>query len=319
MARETRISAQLQHPLDCAGASMKRNHDIVLVTALLMGILLVSGCSMKKSGAYLPEQVATGQVMVGDVNIGYRDYGEGYPLVMMMGLSGTMDIWDPNFISILSQSNRIIMFDYRGIGKSDSGSKPITIKQYAEDVSGLMAALNIPKANVLGWSMGTYVAQEFVLAYPEKVNRVVLCAADFGGDKAIMPTQEVIHAMSKGSDSSGGVMATLFPSKWLENPENQKYLQEVLGKSSGHPTQEAIRKQFEAWMSWEGTYDQLPQMKSTTLLITGSSDTSTPWQNTPLMFERLPHACMIMIKDGGHGVMFQEPTLLANMINGFLE
>jgi pimeloyl-ACP methyl ester carboxylesterase len=60
-------------------------------------------------------------------------------------------------------------------------------------------------------------------------------------------------------------------------------------------------------------------MKSTTLLITGSSDTSTPWQNTPLMFERLPHAWMIMIKDGGHGVMFQEPTLLANMINGFLE
>jgi pimeloyl-ACP methyl ester carboxylesterase len=284
-----------------------------------MGILLTLGCGMKKLGTYRPEQVPTSQVMAGDVNISFREYGEGYPLIMMMGLSGTMDTWDPNFISMLSRGNRIVMFDYRGIGRTDSGSKPITIKQYAEDTSSLMDTLRITRANVLGWSMGTYVAQEFVLAYPEKTNKVVLYAADFGGEKAIMPTQEVIDAMTNESGSSVGVMATLFPAKWLKNPMNQKYLKEVLGKGTDHPTGEAIKKQFEAWMSWQGTFDRLPQMKHMTLLISGASDINTPWQNTPLMFERLPNAWMIMIKDGGHGVMFQEPAHMANIINGFLE
>jgi pimeloyl-ACP methyl ester carboxylesterase len=298
---------------------MKRYHSIRVVSVLIMGILLALGCSVKKPGVYRPEQVPTGQVMAGDVNITYRDYGEGYPLIMMMGLSGTMDTWDPNFISILSKGNRIIMFDYRGIGRTDHGSKPITMKQYAEDTSSLMDALKIARANVLGWSMGTYVAQEFTLAHPEKTNKVVLYAADFGGEKAIMPTREVINAMTTESGSSAGVMATLFPAKWLEDPRNQKYLKDVLGKYTDRPTGEEIKKQFEAWMSWQGTFDRLPQIQNMTLLISGASDVNTPWQNTPLIFDRLPNAWMIMIKDGGHGVMFQQPYQMANIINGFLE
>ncbi|MFH1150535.1 MAG: alpha/beta hydrolase, partial [Actinomycetota bacterium] len=263
------------------------------------------------------------QVKVGDVNISYREYGEGYPLVMLMGLSGTMGVWDPDFITELSKNNRIIMFDYRGIGKSGSGSKRITIEQFADDTSGLMDALEVTRANVLGWSMGTYVAQEFVLACPEKANRVVLYAADFGGEKAVMPSQEVIDAMTDqtGSpqDRERRSMETLFPAEWLENPKNQEYLKEVFGKYSDTPTGEAVEGQFEAWRSWRGTYERLPQMKNKTLLISGASDINTPWQNTPMMFERLPNAWMTLIKGGGHGVMFQQPREMASVINGFLE
>jgi pimeloyl-ACP methyl ester carboxylesterase len=302
---------------------MRRHDGIEVLAIFIVGIFLVSGCGTNKSETYRPEKVPTRQVKVGDVTISYREYGKGYPLIMLMGLSGTMDVWDPNFINELSKNNRIIMFDYRGIGKTDSGSKPLTIKQYADDTSGLMDALKIPRANVLGWSLGTYVAQEFALAYPEKTNKIVLYAADFGGEKAIMPTQEVIDAMTDQSgspqDRERRSMGTLFPAEWLENPGNQEYLKEVFGKYTDTPTGEAIKKQFEAWRSWQGTYDRLPQVKNMTLLIAGASDINTPWQNTPLMFERLPNAWMTLIKGGGHGVMFQQPTRMANVINGFLE
>ncbi|MBU1672608.1 MAG: alpha/beta hydrolase [Actinobacteria bacterium] len=302
---------------------MKRRFWIEVLLILVVGTAMISGCGTSRSETYRPEEVPARQVKVGDVNISYREYGEGYPLVLLMGLSGTMGVWDPYFITELSKNNRIIMFDYRGIGKSGSGSKRITIEQFADDTSGLMDALKVTRANVLGWSMGTYVAQEFVLAYPEKTNKVVLYAADFGGEKAVMPSQEVIDAMTDqtGSpqDREQRSMETLFPAEWLENPKNQEYLKEVFGKYSDTPTGEAVEGQLEAWRSWRGTYDRLPQIENETLLISGASDINTPWQNTPMMFERLPNAWMTLIKGGGHGVMFQQPREMASVINGFLE
>ena len=302
---------------------MKRHEAMTVAAILMAGIILVSGCGTKKPQAYDPAKVPTKQVKVGDVNISYREYGNGYPLIMLMGLTGTMDIWDPNFINELSRNNRIVMLDYRGFGKTDLGSKPITMKQYADDTAGLMDALKITRANVLGWSMGTYVAEEFVLSYPEKTRKVVLYAADFGGDKAIMPSQEVMDAMTDQSGSQQEreqrSMATLFPAEWLKDPENQAYIKKVLGKYTDKPTEEGLKKQWAAWTSWQGTYDQLPQVKNMTLLVSGASDVNTPWQNTPLMFDRLPNAWMTLIKGGGHGVMFQQPTEMANVVNGFLE
>jgi pimeloyl-ACP methyl ester carboxylesterase len=302
---------------------MKKHLSITVAAILVMGILLASGCGTDKAATYDPAKVPTQQVRVGDINISYREYGKGYPLVMLMGLSGTMDLWDPNFITELAAENRIIMLDYRGFGKTDMGGKPITMKQYADDASGLMDALKIPRANVLGWSMGTYVAQEFAIAYPEKTNKVVLYAADFGGEKAVMPSQEVLDAMNSQSGSQQEreqqVMRTLFPDDWLKDPKNQEYLHKVFGKYADRSTEEGLKKQWDAWTAWQGTYDLLPGVKNMTLLISGASDINTPWQNTPLMFDRLPHAWMTLIKDGGHGVMFQQPTEMANVINGFLE
>lgn len=287
------------------------------------GLLLIHGCGTKNVMTYDSEKVPTKQVQVGDINISYREYGKGYPLVMLMGLSGTMDTWDPNFINELAKDNKVVMLDYRGFGKTDLGEKPITMKQYADDTSGLMDALKIAKANVLGWSMGTYVAQEFALAYPEKTNKIVLYAADFGGEKAIMPTQEVMNAMTDQSgsqqDREQRVLSTLFPADWLKDPRNQEYLKKAFGKYADKPTEEGLKKQWDAWMSWQGTYDRLPELKNMTLLVSGASDVNTPWQNTPLMFERLPDAWMTLIKGGGHGVMFQQPTEMADVINGFLE
>jgi len=229
---------------------MTKHLSIAVATVLVVGIPLFSGCGTDKTASYDPAEVQTRQVKVGDIDISYREYGEGYPLVMLMGLSGTMDTWDPDFINELAKNNRLIMLDYRGFGKTDIGSKPITLKQYADDTAALMDALKIDKANVLGWSLGTYVAQEFALAYPRKTDKIVLYAADFGGEKAVMPSQEVIDAMSDQSgtqqEQEQRVFTTLFPADWLKDPKNQEYLRKAFGKYADKPTEAGVKKQWEA-------------------------------------------------------------------------
>ena len=92
---------------------------------------------------------------VDDITMAYWTYGAGYPLVMIMGFSGTMDMWDPTVITELSARYQVIVFDNRGMGKTTAGTREFTIEQFADDTAGLMSALGLEQAHVLGWSMGT--------------------------------------------------------------------------------------------------------------------------------------------------------------------
>jgi pimeloyl-ACP methyl ester carboxylesterase len=77
------------------------------------------------------------------------------------------------------------MFDQRGIGNSTVGSKPYTYAQLANDTAGLLDALKIPRADVMGYSLGGHIAQAFTISYPEKVNRQILVASSCGGKDSI--------------------------------------------------------------------------------------------------------------------------------------
>jgi pimeloyl-ACP methyl ester carboxylesterase len=90
------------------------------------------------------------KVKVGDVNIYYEVRGEGEPLLMIMGLAGNLDWWDPRMVSELSKGFKLILFDNRGAGRSDMGKRPFSIKLLADDAAALMDALEVPQANVLG-------------------------------------------------------------------------------------------------------------------------------------------------------------------------
>ncbi|MBU4365998.1 MAG: alpha/beta hydrolase, partial [Verrucomicrobia bacterium] len=156
---------------------------------------------------------------VDDITMAYWTYGAGYPLVMIMGFSGTMDMWDPTVITELSARYQVIVFDNRGMGKTTAGTRDFTIEQFADDTAGLISALGIEQAHVLGWSMGTEIAQELVLRHPEKVNRLVLYAADCGGQKAVQPSDEVVRKMFDKSgtqeEQAYRMFETLFPEDWL--------------------------------------------------------------------------------------------------------
>src|SRR6478672_12490316 len=125
------------------------------------------------------------KVHVGDINIAYKMLGKGDPILLFNGASDGMDAWDPSFPRILSSNHTVIAFDSRGIGNTTAGSKPYTYQQLANDSAGLLDALKIPKADILGYSLGSYIAQAFTISYPEKVNRLILVATTCGGKDGI--------------------------------------------------------------------------------------------------------------------------------------
>ena len=111
----------------------------------------------------------TEHVQVGDINIAYKRFGQGKPILFISGTSQTKDAWEPTLLLELAATNHtVIVFDNRGIGETTVGTKPFSIEQFAYDTAGLLDALQIEKADVFGASLGSFVAQELALNYPKR-------------------------------------------------------------------------------------------------------------------------------------------------------
>src|SRR6202011_5323486 len=106
---------------------------------------------------------------VGDIELSYERAGSGPPLLLIMGMSGTYDHWGARFLEHLREGFDTISYDHRGVGASSWLEGPVSIAQLADDAAGLLGALGIDSAHVLGVSMGGMVAQELALAHPERV------------------------------------------------------------------------------------------------------------------------------------------------------
>lgn len=254
-----------------------------------------------------------------DIDIAYKTFGRGYPVVLIMGFSGTMDMWEPHFLGELSSRYKVIVFDNRGIGESTATDKKFSIELFADDTAGLLDALGIEKAHVLGWSMGTNIAQELVLRHPDKVGKLILYAADAGGRECIQPegplkmvtdTSGTLHEREKR------VIEVLFPEEWRRaHPDIREYFPFPKERSKV----ENVNRQAQAMNEWRGSYGRLGGIKSPTLLITGTEDVIPPPVNSFIMGEKIPGAWVIQIKGGGHGLMYQYPEVFSRAIFTFLE
>ena len=239
-------------------------------------LLALNICSAVETG----EADSLCRIQVGDISMGYRVSGDGYPLVLITGFGGTMDMWDPAVISILSRQYHVIVFDNRGMGETTSGEQEFSIEQFADDAAGFMDSLNIQSAHVLAWSMGTEIALELVLRHPEKVSRLILYAGDYQVN-AYPPSPDVFQVLvdTSGSQEERGarLMGLLFPPDWLA--ENYLYIIDIFSSFTETSPAENIQKQADAMDSWDGAENRLGSIGSPTLLITGTEDVLTPPQN----------------------------------------
>ena len=222
-------------------------------------------------------------------------------------------------VNQLAKQYRVIMFDNRGMGHSTSSDKEYTIRLFADDTAGLMDALGIKKAHVMGWSMGTNIAQELTLDYPEKVDKLILYAGDAGGKEVIPPAQNDLDVLmnTTGTDRERGerLFRELFPPAWLkENPDPSKYFPQDTSMSPA----ENVKRQSDAMIAWNGSYSRLSEIKQPLLLVTGDQDVLTPPGNSLIIAERVPHSWVIRIRGGGHGVMYQYPDEFTRIVLTFL-
>ena len=125
-----------------------------------------STTSSFQSKARIVDNMPSQKVTIGDITIAYKQLGESgvKPIILITGLGATMDMWSPLLLEQLALSNySVTIFDNRGAGESTAGTKKFSISRFANDTAGLLDFLNIAKADVLGFSMGSFIAQELTL------------------------------------------------------------------------------------------------------------------------------------------------------------
>src|SRR5918992_1619625 len=279
------------------------------------------------------------KVRVGDIDVAYKMFGKGDPILLFNGASDGMDAWDPSFLSGLSSNHTVIAFDQRGIANTTIGSKPYTYQQIADDAAGLLDALKIPIADVMGYSLGSNLAQQLTMMYPDKVNSLILVGSSCGGkDHTPKPpefiklqsdvvnkslnniplTAEEIKSLVSASVGSGWIK--LHPES-LDIPANITSLQQL---KPGLPpeianNQNNVGKHWEDNLNWSGACDELAKLAKPTLIITGIDDDKyQPYVNSLKIVEEIPGAWLVQIKNAGHAVMNQYPAEIGKILNTFL-
>lgn len=281
---------------------MDRRFIIALFILLTMA---AGGCSVMSD----PTPQGTAPVInithVRDADIAYRVVGEGPPILLLMGYGGTMESWPTTFVDTLAKEHTVIMMDNRNMGYSLPNATPVSIKGMADDAAGLLSQLKIDRADVLGWSMGGTIAQEFALKYPTMVNRLVLYAT-------LCTPKNVIPRISNLEGSAG---EHLFPQHWRDYHQDwQNVLPEVLAPAS----KESVDRQLDAIKSWGGTCDRLPEIKHPALLISGMEDEITPSDEMTYLANNIPGAWLARYENTGHGLIFQIPTDMGELVNDYL-
>src|SRR5215211_2054828 len=315
------------------------HHRTTILTLITILLILFPFCytpqfawsqpqeSSQDNNAYTTAK--TEHVQVGDINISYKRFGQGKPILFIPGTSQTKDAWDPTLLSELAATNHtVIIFDNRGIGETTVGTKPFSIEQFANDTAGLLDALQIEKADVLGASLGSFIAQELTLDFPQKVDRLVLHAGFCGGNETISPSGEAAETIMELSspqalqnmtaEQQAMILAQImFPPQWLkDHPEILNSVIQLAPSRSASP--EIIQQQGLASATWKGTCDRLPSITQRTLLIVGDQDLLAPAANSVMMAQRIPNSWLVIMQGTGHGMMLQVPNEFSAIIQTFL-
>ena len=264
-------------------------------------------------------EAVTRSVRVGDIEMSYRVMGGGFPLILITGYSATMDLWDTRVIGALAAHYKVIIFDNRGMGKTSASDKPFTIELFMEDTRGLMDTLKIKKAHILGWSMGTFIATELALKYPERVERLILYAGncDWTGPDVVEARPEVLAALmdltGSREERSGRLVSILYPKKWLDG--HPDFLQK-LPRVKEQPLRETLERQGDALVAWKGTCKRIDTFSQKTLIITGTEDVVIPPANSLRMAAKIAGSWLIRLP-GGHSAMYQYPETFSRCLSPF--
>lgn len=299
-----------------------------ILAALLVAVLLAlaslgSGCGKvvekkKSENVSIFDEAPLKKVTVEDIDIAYKEFGEGEPLVMITGYSATMDIWDPTFLESLAASFHVFVFDNRGMGETTSGNKEWTIDQFAADTAGFIQALGFDKANVLGWSLGGDVALSLVVYFPENVIKLVSYAGDCGGSEKVNAPEykDVLKDYEDVNAPLNKFFASLFPPEWME--ANPLFIKDFPIPKE-HSSPKSIALQDKAYYEWDGVYEFMPEVRTPLLAATGTEDVSTPPENAMTIVNRVPGAWLARFSGGGHGLQYQYPVQFAQVITTFLK
>ncbi|WP_049399689.1 MULTISPECIES: alpha/beta fold hydrolase [Stenotrophomonas] len=254
----------------------------------------------------------TRSIQVDGTAFAYRDLGprNGVPLILLNHWGAVLDNFDPRIVDGLASKHRVIATDYRGIGASD-GAAPVTIDAMARDVIALIHALGFEKVDLLGFSLGGFVAQDIVLKAPDLVRRLILTGTGPAGGQGIDQVGAISWPlMIKGLLTLRDPKTYLFFTATANGRQAARaFLQRLKERKTNRdkgPTAGAFLRQLKAIKAWGLQPPQdLGSISIPVLIANGDNDIMVPTLNSHDMARRIPGAELVIYPDAGHGGIFQ--------------
>jgi pimeloyl-ACP methyl ester carboxylesterase len=265
----------------------------------------------------------SGTVEANGQKLYFEIHGQGEPLVLLMGIGYDSSLWTLAQVPALSQRLQVILVDNRDAGRSSRATGTYSIADMADDTAGLLDALGIGRAHVLGLSMGGMIAQEFALRHAARLDHLILSGCGAAPARAAF---DPIRTWSwvKANDKSGEVFACqqfnwLFSTEFLRNRGAVQQTLALLA-SNPHPLDPAAyERQAQAYLQFDAL-DRLAGIRARTLVISGEQDLLTPPHVCREVASNIPGATFELITGAGssHCVPLERPDDFNGLVTRFL-
>src|SRR3954451_13748521 len=261
------------------------------------------------------------------IDYAYRDLGDGdVPLVLLQHFRGNLDNWDPALVDALAADRRVVAFDNVGVGAT-TGRTPNTVEAMAHDAIAFLEAMNFQSVDLLGFSIGSFVAQEIALIRPDMLRRLVLASSAPQGAAGMHGwTPEVIDAVGAPETNPQAYLDVFFAPTTTSREAGQQAAGRIFGRTTGQdePT---------TWQTRQAQYDAVsagatptpsrplgvPRTALPVFVATGDGDPMILPRYSHLLAGLLPDVRLTIYPDSAHGFLFQHHSRFAADVHAFLE
>jgi pimeloyl-ACP methyl ester carboxylesterase len=272
---------------------------------------------------------STKQVVAADgaTEYAYRELGEGdTPLVLLQHFRGNLDNWDPALVDALAADRRVITFDNVGVGAT-TGTTPNTVEAMAHGAIAFLEAMDLRRVDLLGFSLGSFVAQEIALIRPDLLRRIVLASSAPQGAAGMHGwAPEVIGAVGVPEVTPQGYLSVFFAPTDASRQAGQQAAGRIFGaRTTGRDeptTWQTRQSQYDAVCAWgipnHSLLQRVAAINLPVFVANGDSDPMIPPRYSYLLAGLLPDARVKIYPDSAHGFLFQHHSEFAADVNAFL-
>lgn len=244
----------------------------------------------------------------------WDSYGQGTPVLLIMGLSFTLEMWF-RILPALTPGHRVILFDNRGVGRSSVPRGPYSIPKMARDAAAVLRAAEVPSAHVIGASMGGMIAQELALRHPELVRSMVLACTTHSGLFGRWP--DFRYVPRRSSRDRGERERSVIKLLYADSTPLHLIEEDVRIRLDCQWSSSGFISQFAGILLWS-SYGRLPRLRIPTLVVHGDQDRLIPPENGRAVARRIPGARFELIPNAGHVMTTDQPEMCRALMLLFL-